>query len=150
MKRAAFSLLEVILALAILAGALAVLGEAARMAMRNAAAARDLSRAQLLGESVMAQVVLGAVPLESAPATPIEPLSELDEGGWLYSLDVQSTEREGLLRVCVTVMPDQAPESRPIRFSSTRLIVDPTWTPSTATTTTTNSSNTTQPSSQQP
>jgi len=46
-----FSLLEVILALAIFAGAVAVLGEVARWALRNAEIARDLSRAELFCEA---------------------------------------------------------------------------------------------------
>jgi len=47
-KNRGFSLLEVILSLAILGGAIAVLGEAARLALRNAEFTRDMARAQLL------------------------------------------------------------------------------------------------------
>ena len=55
--RNAFSLLEVILALSILAGAVAVLGELLRTGVRNAQTARDLTRAQMLCEEIEAEVV---------------------------------------------------------------------------------------------
>ena len=43
-KRSGFTLLEVILAMTILAGAMAVLGEVGRLALKNASAAKDLAR----------------------------------------------------------------------------------------------------------
>lgn len=123
-NRTAFSLLEVILALAILAGAAVVLGEAARLGMRNAAAARDLSRAQLLCESKMAEVLAGLVPPDPVQRAPIEPLSEQDENGWVYSVAVERTRLEGMLAVRVTVMRDQPEEQRPAQFSIVRWMLD--------------------------
>ena len=58
-----FSLLEIVLALAILAGTLAALGEVMRSASQSAALASDETQAQLLAESVMAELLAGARPL---------------------------------------------------------------------------------------
>ena len=63
--RAAMTLLEVILALAILAGSLAVLGELTRQGMHNAEAARAESEAQLLCESKLAEIAAGIAPPEA-------------------------------------------------------------------------------------
>ena len=55
------SLLEVMLALAILGGALAVIGELTRLGARSAETARDLTRAQRYCENKMAEVSAGLV-----------------------------------------------------------------------------------------
>ena len=54
-----FTLLEIILALAILAGSLAALGEVMRLADQNASMTRDESQAQILASSVMDELVAG-------------------------------------------------------------------------------------------
>ena len=128
MKKAGFSLLEVILALAILAGALAVLGEASRQALRNAAVARDLARAQLLCENKLAEIVTGITPAEPADKTPFDATVELldpDEPAWLYSIATETTDEPGLILVRVTVTRDLPPEQHPIEFSLVRWMADP-------------------------
>ncbi len=87
MKRAGFSLLEVILAIAIFAGAIAVLGEVSRLALRNAATARDLAQAQLLGETKLAEIASGITPpdpVEKTPFTSSSQSADPDESAWLY------------------------------------------------------------------
>ena len=59
MRRSAFTLFEVILALAILVGTMAVLGELVRGGLISAQRARDLSRATLICEGKVAQIVAG-------------------------------------------------------------------------------------------
>ena len=54
-----FSILEVILALAILGGSIAVLGELASRGLHNAQVAADLAHAQLLCESKLAEITAG-------------------------------------------------------------------------------------------
>ena len=61
--RKGLTLLEVLLALAILGGALAVIGELSRIAARNAEQARDLSTAQRLCENKMAEIAAEIVRL---------------------------------------------------------------------------------------
>ncbi len=57
-----FSLLEVVLALAILVGAIAVTGELVRLGTLSAASARDLTQAQLICESKLAEITSGITP----------------------------------------------------------------------------------------
>ncbi len=136
--REGFSLLEVILALAILTGAVAVLGEAARHSMRNAQVARDLTRAQLLCEGKMAEISAGLASLDPVQGavlelTPQEQSQEesQEEPEWLYSLSVDQVDQEGLVAVRVTVTRNQPPEKRPVEFSLVRWMIDTSSTTST-------------------
>ena len=133
MKNRGLTLLEVILALAILAGAMAAIGEVMRSGMRNAAAARDLSKAQLLCESKLSEIAAGVLPPESVNDEPIETDSD-----WVYSVTAAPLEQEGLLAVSVTVT--QAIESQhPMSFGLIRWMRDPSLA---AASTTTDSSST--------
>lgn len=83
MKRDGFSLLEVVLSLAILTGAVVVLGELVRSGLRSAQYARDLSQAELLCESIAQQVAAGIVPAQN-----VEHAAFGDEApGWFYSVE---------------------------------------------------------------
>jgi prepilin-type N-terminal cleavage/methylation domain-containing protein len=128
MKRDGFSLLEVILALAILAGAIAVLGEAGRQAVRNAAAARDMARAQLLCETVLSELVTGVLAPDAVEKMPFDVESEAldpDEPAWLYSIETAETDETGLISVRVTVTRDLPPAQHPVEFSLVRWMPDP-------------------------
>ena len=121
--RRALSLLEVMLALAILGGALAAIGELMRIGARNAEIARDLTKAQLICESTVAEVQLGFLPLQTVGPVPVSDLQYQLE--WLYTVTVQPIDQEGLTAVLVRV--EQNPEmfSRPVSFSLTRWMIDP-------------------------
>ncbi len=130
-RREAFSLLEVILALAILTGAIAVLGEVARLGMRNAQIARESTRAQLLCESKLAEISARIIVPDPVQDVPFE-TSGAEQGtvdeaaeGWLYSIDVGDVDADGLIAVCVSVTQDIPPKKRPVRFQLTRWILDP-------------------------
>ena len=125
MKKAGFSLLEVILALAILAGAIAMLGEASRLALRNAAVAKDMARAQLLCETKLSEIVAGITTLEPVQGAAFDTVADPDEPAWLYSIETEPTDEDGLISVRVTVTRDMPPEERPIRFSVVRWFPDP-------------------------
>ena len=117
--RDGMSLLEVILAIAILGGALAIIGELIRIGSRNAASARDLSTAQLHCESKLAEVAAGVEPLEGGGG----PLDETGE--WTYSVVSEPVDDLGLIGVTVTVQQDPAQIARPLSFTLTRWIIDP-------------------------
>jgi len=124
--RRGFSLLEVILALGILTGAMVVLGELARLALHNAAMARDLSRAQLLCESKLSEITAGITSPTSIQATPCESQFDVSGPQWLYGIEVFSVDdQQGLLGVRITVAQDLPPEQRPVTVSLTRWIPDP-------------------------
>lgn len=125
--RRGLSLLEVILALAILGMAVAILGELVHMATRSAADARELTRAQLLCESKMAEIVLGVEPLQPLSFTPLQ----LDPD-WLYAIDVQPSAFDpSLLVVRVTVQQDTQGVGVPVEYTLTRWMIDPTLTTTT-------------------
>ncbi|MGO8746213.1 MAG: prepilin-type N-terminal cleavage/methylation domain-containing protein [Thermoguttaceae bacterium] len=122
-----FSLLEVILALVILAGAIAVLGECGRRAMKNAERARDMTTAQLLCEEEMSRVVAGIDEPQSVGDSPFDP-DDVSQTGWVYSIDVETpsvNNATGLLAVTVTVHQDLPSQKQPFSFSLVRWMVDP-------------------------
>jgi prepilin-type N-terminal cleavage/methylation domain-containing protein len=120
-SRRAFTLLEVILALAILGGAVAVLGELIRGAVQSSQAAADLNRGVPIAESIMARILAGELPASTADSTPSD-----DQPDWLYSVSVDSTEQTSVLKVTVTVTPDRPTALHPKSFALARLMVDPT------------------------
>ena len=64
------SLLEVVLALSLLAMASAYLAQAMNLAATNALKAERLTQAELVAESVMSQVVAGVIPAQPVAWTP--------------------------------------------------------------------------------
>ena len=125
-----FSLLEVVLALAILTGAIAVLGELVRIGARNAEAARDLTQAQFLCESKLAEIASGL-----ALAEPVSTALCPDDPDWLYSVSVDPTSETGLVAVRVTLTRNLPVQSQPLQFSLVQWMPDPAATTSSSSTT---------------
>jgi len=121
--RGGFSLLEVILAMAILFGAIAVLGELGRLGLHNAQITRDLARAELLCESKLAELTAGAAPLAPVHRAPFEEEAGDGEQRWLYSIATEPLDEDGLTAVRVTVVQDLPQERRPVECSLTRWIL---------------------------
>jgi len=124
----AFTLLEIVLALAILAGSLAALGEVMRLADHNAELVEGESQAQTLAESVMAEILAGARPLSNVNGTEF-PLAT--EPRWQHWVAVEPTERDELLLVRVTVAQQLPPEQQPARYELARWVINPDYLPST-------------------
>jgi len=121
-----FSLLEVVLALAILAGALAALGEVMRIGDQNAAAAADESQAEMLAESVMSELLVGARSLANVNGA-VLPLA--DDPPWAVSIEIQPTEYQELVAVRVSVAQQLAPEQQPARCDLVRWLPNPDYLP---------------------
>ena len=119
-RRRGFSLLEVILAIAILAGAMVMLGDLLRIAGRHATATSELTRAQLHCQSIISQIVAGILPPESVQGAPME-----TDPNWTYSIDVQTLQLEGLLSVQVTVAQNIDARQQPLSATLTRWMIDP-------------------------
>jgi general secretion pathway protein I len=115
-----FSLLEVILALAILTGAIAVLGEIARSALRNAQAARDITRAQLLCEGILNEIAAGLIPCDPVLDAPCAQLFDERDRGWLYSIENMALDEDGLIAVQVTVRQDLPATHQPVQVTLVR------------------------------
>lgn len=123
MSRDGFSLLEVIVALGILFGAISVLGELARSGTRSARSARDLTQAQLLCESKLDEVTAGLVPLESAQGAFDTTGGKQDE--WLYSIEVGQADQYNMIPISVTVEQNPQVVKDPVRFWLVRWMLDP-------------------------
>lgn len=120
-----FSLLEVILALAILFVSVAIIGELMRFGLDNARAARDKTKAVLLCESLMNEIVAGITPAEPFVDVPINDIAGEEEGFWTCSIDVQSIDGSALVAVTVVVRRTDASNRPPIEVSLSRWIADP-------------------------
>lgn len=119
MPRRGFSLLETLLALVIFVGSVAVISGLLSLGVRGSWEARRMSKAALLCESKMAEVVSGIEPLESVSQATFE-----DEPGWVWSVAVSNGPVEGLVSVAVLV--EQADETQfPVSFQLTRWMRDP-------------------------
>ena len=114
-----FTLLEVILALAILAGSIALIGEVLRLGMRNSQIARNQATAQFLCESKLSEVLAQAVELQAVSGATFE-----NDPDWTYSIELETIE-EGLLAVYVTVAPIDAPPDSRDEFTLVRWMRDP-------------------------
>ena len=114
-----FTLLEVILALAILAGSIALIGEVMRLGMRNSEIARNQATAQFLCESKLSEVLAQAVELQAVSGATFE-----NDPDWTYSIELETIE-EGLLAVYVTVAPIDAPAGSRDEFTLVRWMRDP-------------------------
>jgi len=126
-RAAAFSLLEVILALAILGGSLAVLSSITMIGSDSAIRARNLTGAQLICESKMAELLLTPqVSPQPVSPSPVENPDTAAASQYLYAVQVQPAPLDGLLAVQVTVTTvaenDGTPETE---FSLVRWMVDP-------------------------
>jgi len=119
--RDGFSLLEVILAVAILFISLAALSELVRIGIRSARSARDLSEAQLLCESKMSELAAGMIALEPVQDMPCD---ELLAEGWYYALETEPCAELGMLTVKVSVYTLDGGVSRSGEFTLTRWLPD--------------------------
>lgn len=129
--RPGFSLLEVILALAILAASMAVLGQLVQFGMTNARRAEDMTQAAIICESILAEIVAGDRGLTSEFATPYE-----DNDTFVYSIDVPTgTTQDGLLEVRVIVETNPEYSAEPVRCALVRWMVDPDYVGTTSPTT---------------
>ncbi len=129
--RAAFSLLEVLLSMAILVGAVAVLGELMSLGMNNVEVARDRSRAAVMADGIMDQILAGLIAAQATSETAVpEELLTYDElnDNWLYSIESAVTTDPGMTAVTVTVRRSSSDRSFDVTladFTLTRWITDP-------------------------
>jgi type II secretion system protein I len=117
-----FTLLEVILSLAILAGSLATLGEIMRLAEQNAGFAREETTAELLASSVMEQLLSGS---RDVAATTKQPFEYQMTDPWVYSITTEPTSVQEVMRVGVRVELNIESRLEPPHFELYRWILSP-------------------------
>jgi prepilin-type N-terminal cleavage/methylation domain-containing protein len=121
-RHSGFTLLEIILSLAILAGALAALGEVMRLADRNAQMVRDESQAQILASSVMDELLSGS----RAPTTVNQAAFDYNtDPPWVYSIALDQTPYVELVLARVRVEQQLPPEQQPAHFELVRWFPNP-------------------------
>ena len=121
-RRHGLSLLEVILAIAILGTSMAIIGQVFFAGYRSAVKARDLSDATILCDSVMAELAAGSIEFTSSTSGAQIPGIQ----GWEYSVDTVQSNVEGLLLTTVAV---NRQNSNSISMSIVRMLPDPDYTP---------------------
>ena len=123
-SRLGMSLLEVVLALAILAMSAAILAQITRTATDNGLIAHRLATAQILAESKMAEVVTGAIPLQGAvgwmPITDTVP-----RGTWYFQLQTESAARKDMVGIRLSVTDQAGADENKEVFYIVRWMIDP-------------------------
>ena len=122
--RSGLSLLEMILAIAILGGALVVIGQLVNIGYHSASEARLRSQANILVDSKMSEVSAGIIELNSSSGVAIQ-----ESPGWIYSVSVEPSDHLGLLMVTVTVEQTASSAANPISMSMVRFLPDPDFDP---------------------
>jgi type II secretion system protein I len=125
--QAGFSLLEVILALAILAGSLAALGQVMWQADRNAALSHDETEAQIVASSIMDELISGYRPATAVNRAVYDPTIDPP---WLYSIAIENTTYPELVTIRVEVEQQLEARLQPARFELVRWQVNPEAMPS--------------------
>jgi prepilin-type N-terminal cleavage/methylation domain-containing protein len=133
-RSAGLSLLEVVLALAILSVAAAYLAQSMYLAVENAIRSQANTEAELIAESIMNQVVAGFLPAQPvnwtgyASPNPFGSSSQAAGGSqWLYAIQNAPTEVQGMIGIQVSVIqvrPGREMTGQP-DLSITRWIIDP-------------------------
>ncbi len=129
-SRFGFSLLEILLAIAILGGALAALGQIATTGLDAAQEARVLAMTRVVAQAKMSEVLLNAAmnqtptPIVSAPVESFDSSSKL---AFEYSVDVQTGQMmQGLLTITVTVQATANGSAQALgKYQLTRWMIDP-------------------------
>jgi prepilin-type N-terminal cleavage/methylation domain-containing protein len=102
-RASGFSLLEVLVAMSILVGCLAVLSELAAIGRQHVQDARMLTAAQAICETRVNEILAGVKPPE-----PIEEQTVDGLPGWQCSVSTQPLPQPGLLELQVTVRETSA------------------------------------------
>lgn len=119
--RRGITLYEVLLSLVIFSGALLALGQSIDIGSRASTQAQLGSQATIFCQSLLAEVQAGEIPMEAASSVPI---MEGDKD-WLYDLDIEETQVEGILLLRLTVYNDENTTGANVESSISRLVRDP-------------------------
>ena len=113
--RGGMTLLEVVLALAILAISMLYLTQLVSVGIRASKEARTLTKAQLLAESIVTEFVAGS-QTESAGTVPTDPT-------WSFETQLNPSGQSGVMQLVVSLYKTDEPAGRRVTFA--RLMRDP-------------------------
>ena len=113
-----FSLLEVILAMAILAGAIAVLGEVIHLVREHATDCQVKTRGQLLAATLMDEIACGVREMVEEDRRPLETDGSMR---WVYSVFLPDLDTDFVDLVAVEVVVEQDLEA-PFQPAKVRLL----------------------------
>jgi general secretion pathway protein I len=120
-RRGGFSLLEVLLATAILVGSLVVLSELASIGRIHALVTEDGTTALRICRNKMNEILAGLEPVAAVRQQAVD-----GEPGWVYSVQTDTVRgRAGLVAVRVSVRQEESELGRPLEFAVVRWIRDP-------------------------
>jgi len=117
-RRRGLSLLEVILALAILGISMSAISQLFFLGSRSASQATLRNEANILADTKMAELVAGIIDPQSSGQNAIA-----EAPGWIYIVQVDDAEQPGLLVATVTVQTAGQGQV-PVSLSITRFIPD--------------------------
>lgn len=124
--RKAFSLLEMILALAILGTSLGILAQVAQTGRDAALEAHYLSQARLIAQSKLAEILVTGTSPAAIPLTPVESMSSDSANVFEYQVDVAPAPFDGMLAIRVSVFAlDEDGGPNIASYSLTRWWIDP-------------------------
>ena len=124
--RAAFSLLEMLLALAILGGSLGILSQIAMTGTDAAREAEHLAQARLIAQSQLAVMLASDQTPTVVPPTPVEAIDSGSTSAFEYQVDVTAAPLTGMLALRVTVRALNPNGDTPLAtYSLTRWLIDP-------------------------
>ena len=121
-SRSAFTILEVIVAVGILLGALTAIVQLISTGTRSSVLGELRGQAVILAETKMNEAIAGVVPLQSSPAEEFEEAPE-----WTWELTTETSSLSDVLSVTVTVTHEAESETEGERhtYSITRMVRDP-------------------------
>lgn len=129
-RRRGISLLEILLAIAILGGSLAVLSQIVGIGGDASRSAQELAMARMLCQSKLAEVMVKASSImpTSVPPTSILSPDSASDTQFEYAVDVAQAGSNGLLAIRVSVQAlGPGGEGPPLaNYSITRWVIDPT------------------------
>ena len=133
LRRHALSLLEVVLALSILAMSSVYLAQSMHTATLNAISAQRLTQAELVAESVTNQIIAGVLPAQPVSWTPYysanpTAATTATQSQWLYQIQSVPTEIQGMvgLQIAVQEVPLDGTMRAGFDIYVNRWVIDPT------------------------
>lgn len=119
-SRRGFSLIEVLLATAVLLGCVVVMAQIARLGRLNAVDAENFTRAELVCQTRLNEILAGAVPMRAVRK---EYLAEMP--GWVLSVEVEPARIPTLAVLRVRVAQDVPEGQIGKHFTLVRWVRDP-------------------------